>query len=201
MPRLVAFGCSYTYGHGLDDCVTGKGHPGPFPSKYAWPQLLASKLDLECVNMGIPGASNKEIWKTIMDFDFRANDKVFILWSLPNRWCIYKDSKTIERIGPWVNSKLSKMFYKILYSEYDQITDLNLRMSHASHHLNSMNLENYHHHLRDLEIQRYARHANRFTNVEPFAILSEKYKLAKDRLHPGVEAHVTYVNNIIKEIT
>ena len=45
MDRLVAFGCSYTYGHGLPDCIMAKGRAGKRPSKFAWPYLLAKKLD------------------------------------------------------------------------------------------------------------------------------------------------------------
>ena len=44
--KLVTFGCSYTYGHGLPDCIMAKGRAGKRPSKFAWPYLLAKKLDM-----------------------------------------------------------------------------------------------------------------------------------------------------------
>ena len=64
--NLVAFGCSFTYGHGLKDCVIDQINPGPNPSKYAWPTYLS--LRLKCngfENKGIPGASNKIIQKEV----------------------------------------------------------------------------------------------------------------------------------------
>jgi len=59
--RLIAFGCSYTYGAGLEDCFTPPIGHGPIPSKFAWPQLVANELNMECINMSSSGASNKEI--------------------------------------------------------------------------------------------------------------------------------------------
>ena len=57
--RLITFGCSNTYGHGLPDCHVPPNEAGPNPSKVAWPQLLADRRGLECVNLGQPGGSNK----------------------------------------------------------------------------------------------------------------------------------------------
>ena len=45
MSRLVVFGCSHTYGHGLRDCYDPlTGHPGPQPSLQAWPARLVELL-------------------------------------------------------------------------------------------------------------------------------------------------------------
>ena len=59
--RLVTFGCSLTYGHGLADCYLPNGREGPEPSIQAWPKLVSNKLRIEVDNRGIPGGSNKEI--------------------------------------------------------------------------------------------------------------------------------------------
>jgi hypothetical protein len=49
--RLIAFGCSNTYGEGLEDCwIPEFRKHGPKPSKVAWPQILADKMGRECVN-------------------------------------------------------------------------------------------------------------------------------------------------------
>ena len=54
MDRLVAFGCSNTYGEGLPDCWVDKngdpsrtkaGFHGPKPSKLAWPRLMANNMN------------------------------------------------------------------------------------------------------------------------------------------------------------
>mgnify|MGYP003309481114 CR=1 FL=1 len=82
MTRLIAFGCSHTYGQALPDIwdhkknkeITTQG-----PSKYAWPQILSDKLNLECINLGSPGASNKEVWFHIVNTEFKKSD-IVILW-------------------------------------------------------------------------------------------------------------------------
>ena len=74
MSRLVAFGCSYTYGYGLSDCHIEPNKPGPNPSKLAWPSLLANMLDLEVVNCSNIGASNIHILWRLINFDFKNDD-------------------------------------------------------------------------------------------------------------------------------
>ena len=65
--RIIAFGCSLTYGEGLKDCL-----PDPinlkkakYPSKYAWPNLLSKKTNIPIINNGQPGESNKLIANNI----------------------------------------------------------------------------------------------------------------------------------------
>ena len=63
MNNLFAFGCSLTYGHGMEDnWDSNNNRPFPYsPSKKAWPFLLANMLNYNCVNLARCGASNKEI--------------------------------------------------------------------------------------------------------------------------------------------
>ena len=46
MTRLIAYGCSYTYGHSLEDCVdpNNLALPGDKPSAFAYPQQIADAL-------------------------------------------------------------------------------------------------------------------------------------------------------------
>ena len=61
--RIISFGCSYTYGHGLADCLEeDKITQGADPSKLAFASLLAKKINCKCINLGKSGNSNKEIW-------------------------------------------------------------------------------------------------------------------------------------------
>ena len=86
MPRLVAFGCSYTYGEALPDCYDpATGRAGPHPSMFAWPKLLADKLNVECVNCGEPAFSNAAILSHILDFKFCHDDICAILWTFKSR--------------------------------------------------------------------------------------------------------------------
>ena len=74
--RLVTFGCSYPFGQGLPDCI---GHnsiyaPGPNPSLYAFPSLIAKQIGVENINLARPGASNKEIVYKVQQFQFERDD-------------------------------------------------------------------------------------------------------------------------------
>lgn len=86
MERLIAFGCSHTYGMSLEDNFTkDKFSAGYKSSKHAWPEILADKLNLECVNNGICAASNLEILISILRQQYHCNDTVFVLWTTPYR--------------------------------------------------------------------------------------------------------------------
>ena len=96
MARLVAFGASYTYGDGLPDTFPNDNKP----SSLAWPGILADNLNLECVNMSSQGAGNKKIWHDILNFKFKPNDIVFILWAFPNRYTIFNSKSKFKNLNP-----------------------------------------------------------------------------------------------------
>lgn len=87
MNRIVAFGCSHTYGMGLEDSFIEEDllKPATSPSKLAWPALLADKLGYTCSNQSIPAGSNLEILYSILDFKFQEGDKVVVGWTTPLR--------------------------------------------------------------------------------------------------------------------
>ena len=88
LSRLIAFGCSLTYGFGLPDCYVSDMQHGPNPSVHAWPALTATALKLDIVNKAISGASNLKILNEILNFDFNIEDTVIILWSFyQHNWC------------------------------------------------------------------------------------------------------------------
>lgn len=55
--RIVASGCSFAYGQGLDD-----------PKTESWPAQLASLMGVECVNLGKPGMGNEHVFSSIVDY-------------------------------------------------------------------------------------------------------------------------------------
>ncbi len=89
MHRLIAFGCSLTYGLGLAD-----------PEQTAWPKVLADMYTRQCVNNGVPGASAKEIAYNILNFKFDPTDIVYINWSYFTRSCVITEKKIIQ-LGRW----------------------------------------------------------------------------------------------------
>lgn len=141
MSRLVAFGCSYTYGHGLPDCTVGN-HAGPEPSNFAWPSLLAKKIGRTVVNMSKPGAGNTEMLWKLINFDFQPDDICIIVWSYFTRseFYMYTDSGgfTIHE------DKDNPRFYQNedLFLEHNMISNL-LTMDHAARYLNDLNIKSY----------------------------------------------------------
>ena len=66
--KLVTFGCSHTYGHGLSDCIAEDGSNGPTASQQAWPSILSGLTDMKVDNASRPGAGNLMITKAIVDY-------------------------------------------------------------------------------------------------------------------------------------
>lgn len=98
MPRLVTFGCSFVYGAGFSDCFfpAQKRGWGPKPSEFAWPKILASKLDVECVNLARPASGNFQIMMKVMQTEYRPDDIVIIAFSYFDR---YPNYQMIDRTG------------------------------------------------------------------------------------------------------
>ena len=71
--RLIAHGCSFTYGEELQDPSTG-----------SWPALVADQLGVELVNLGQPAYSNDAIVQDIVATKINQidySDMVIICWT------------------------------------------------------------------------------------------------------------------------
>lgn len=202
MNRLIAFGCSLTFGHGLPDCHIPPNHPKNSPSKYAWPAILASQLNRKCVNMANPGASNKRIWKTIIDFDYKPTDIVFILWSYPERSAIL-NKNSIQNLGPWMDDTVSKSYYENSYTDYDALVQSQLFISHANSFFKENNITVY-----NLIVNKCLKHifTLRGTTVPhvPLYLYNDfqnYYPKALDNNHPGEECQIAFADSILTYIT
>lgn len=104
MPKLFAFGCSFTVGQGLPDI-----YPEVKPSVLSWPTVLGNMLDYEVVNNGIPGAGNAEIAASILRTDFKKDDLCVILWSHFTRYdyFVYRSDLTGNSI--WGRNEFKNM--------------------------------------------------------------------------------------------
>jgi hypothetical protein len=150
MSRLVVFGCSYTYGQGLADCINSKflSMSHPYPSKLGWAQQLADKLGLKLVNKSYPGSSNFEILFTLLEFKFEPDDVVVIMWSHYIRdmyftW-FYKIPLLRRRLGPWKKTRLAKRWITQL-SERDYLSKSWVYMSHATLQLEKYGIKKFIH--------------------------------------------------------
>lgn len=206
--RLVAFGCSLTYGHGLADCwdPTLK-QPREHSSSFAWPVVAARELNRECVNTSFPGASNKEILFKIQNFIFHPDDVVAILWTFPGRSCTIKvdteifngqkfDNSIFDRIVP--SNIEHEDFYKS-YSETDALVDLYTRIEYANLYFNSRKITAFHFLIEPRLVKEYSW----FTaQIEPIYMseIKKSFPVAADDLHPGKLAHREFGLEVAKRI-
>jgi hypothetical protein len=164
--NLVAFGCSFTYGHGLKDCIGDDNWmAGPKPSTYSWPTYVHHHLETKSlVNRGKPGASNKLIAKRIIDFKFQDPSIVVVQWTRLSRKTIFKDSENklhllanyvpkgnIPKIWwDWhgVNRddyhKLIKQYYENFHYDYDAYFDFCLTVGYINQYLKDRGIKSYH---------------------------------------------------------
>jgi hypothetical protein len=160
MKTLFAFGDSFTYGHGLEDCWVKQGDDykvGPVHSQYAWPSLLAKDLDYNLKNLSHPGSSNLAILHKILNTNFDTNSLCVIMWSYPHRDMIFNKEYIPNRalfnqktetnndathLGNWMKTSLTKIW---MLTHND--TDLKMRtwfqIHHANLYLDSLNIPHY----------------------------------------------------------
>ena len=213
--RLVTFGCSQTFGHALPDVwdyknkqpLTDQG-----PSKHAWAQLLADKLNLECCNFGLSGAGNKEIWWNAINYDFKKTDIVIVLWSVLNRYCIIKNSPTYsetQSFSPFDKNLEAVNFYKYLHNDFDMISDFYIRCNHLHSFLNNkIKLINHgildhtlRHKIYKVHNADYRVKFNKILFLTTFfPDIKKNCPAALDNSHPGLEAHTQFAEEIYNEI-
>ena len=88
--KLVTFGCSFTYGHGLSDCIAADGSNGPVCSEQAWPSVLGQLTGMKVDNVSKPGSSNLMITKAIVDYPkYTKNTVVVVMWSINDSCLLY----------------------------------------------------------------------------------------------------------------
>lgn len=200
--RLIAFGCSMTFGHGLKDCYNVSNRfPSTIPSIYAWPNKLADLLEIDVViNKADSGVSNKYIWHEIVNFKYEPTDIVFVCWTYSDRTCIIDGPdvvKEINNIGPWrQHDKKSMLYYNHVYDEYDSVIDTNLRVHHSNYIVTNKNIKIFHTTIDDFYFQATWNDVQ-FLQAN---ILQEDYPKALDGTHPGEEGHQSFANKIFKEI-
>ena len=220
--HLVTFGCSHTYGHGLDDCILDDGRSaGLEPSKFAWPKKLQEMVGFQTLdNRSKVGASNKIITKRIVDCNYVKDTVVIILWSNFNRHTIFDDrgeSKLhmlpafIQKDMPlafWKNhssnkdefTNLVKTYYENYYEEYDVTFDQVIRMNFVHSFLKDQGILSIHlvaeHELKDKYFKKF--------NSSDITIKKfnwKKHFVIDDALdyphpHPGPKSHEYFAYNI-----
>ena len=160
--NLVAFGCSYTFGHGLKDCIASDGRSsGPLPSKYAWPTILGKLGSFNSVdNMGIPGASSKRVVKKVLEYDFKDKSVVVILWPNKDRQTIFKGQHDMLHMMPsfiykdmpkafWRGKDSNfadqvKMYYENFHEEFNCVFEQKIYINYVHSYLKTKGIKSFH---------------------------------------------------------
>lgn len=203
MPRLITFGCSYTYGKGLEDCqdwpLFGKSMHRSKPSQLGWAKQLSDKLGTELTNKSYPGASNLEILYEVSQFDFKQDDIVVIMWSHYLREMLFTRFFKIpffrRRIGAWKNTGLSRKWVEQM-SERDYSMRSWLYMQHVSLLLNSKNIKYIHYPAAPHELNEYP-----FPNIQVDNLYMDGIEWVDDALdnsHPGPVTNTKLAEKIFK---
>ena len=215
MSRLVAFGCSNTYGEGLEDCwiLSPSGsnmRDGPNPSKFAWPMVLANIMDLECVNLSVPAASNKWICNKMLDTKLSNTDTVVFMWSYFNRTCFFQDDNTYRRLMAQditnnnksaSDKKYTKRFYKQFSTETDLLIETFMKINFAKLFLDTHGIKNYHFTC-DNRLLQMAPPVWNCANVTIPDGSKHNVDVALDNQHPGPMSHsiiASQIHNYIQE--
>ena len=194
MSRLVTFGCSFTYGHGLEDCTAEDGYgAGPNPSKYSWPSIVSEKMNLICDNQAICGLSNLGIVDKIINYKFKEDDTVVVMWTFFERDLLWLDKGVSFNLtvgNPNADKELINA-----WATAHSIVDRRMRAWYNIHHiysyLKSMNLNFYFLHTRQ---------EREFMWLKPSWADSIKFLPTKfpdfghlpkaaDGMHPGAKSH------------
>jgi len=93
---LLASGCSMT-----DSNYVSETNPEIDCSWPKWPELLAKKLDMECINLGRSGAGNEYIYSTLLEKILEKKDQIGLVmvgWTQCQRkdyqkWNIWKQTR------------------------------------------------------------------------------------------------------------
>lgn len=129
--RFLFFGDSFTYGHGLDDCLLDDNRPGYAPSRLGWAHQLAQKYDVPYENLSLPGCSNQYMFYKMRTTPMTSDDFVIVQWGYYDRDFLLLSNGTLDPIGNWINSENIKMYY-LLHSEHDCSRRSALTIEHAA---------------------------------------------------------------------
>jgi hypothetical protein len=194
MSRLIAFGCSYTFGQGLED-IHSK-FPYTKSSKLAWPNLLANKLNLKCINNAEPGNTNFNIWHAALKYKFKKDDIVFILWTHKNRHTIFETSYRYDNLTK--DDAKTKCFYDNFYSPYQSNIQTALYISHLNYEIPNKIINLF---LDKNEFDTAAMFKNITTIDASLLEYYNRYPKALDNSHPGQLAHKEYAEKIYTCLT
>jgi hypothetical protein len=200
MNKLVSFGCSYTYGHGLKDCYIPPDLAGTQPSVYAWPTLVAQHFQAPCQNLSRPGSSNYEILTTLLTKPIDPDSTVLIQWTTPERDMVITSQGQHRQIGSWITDRIIQHWLEV-HNEVDRRIKSWIYIHQAFLWLTLKNCQFYFLSTESIDSDFFTHQPSWASDIDflPFNIktIAGNYPLALDNKHPGPECHQTFAQNII----
>lgn len=194
MARLVAYGCSFTYGTGLSDSYYSYEPDwyGPLqPSmNLAWCAQAAQHLGISVVNRGIPGASNLEILVRALRSAHEPGDILVFLWTHHHRDLTFTqqpiphagDGKQWWQLGPWSRGTDALKLVRN-DADFDYVQRTFLYQHHAEQAFRNHLI--IHGTVEPIPVQRPPYLPIQHTALNGFASLD----LGSDNRHPGPASH------------
>lgn len=181
-PTLWVFGCSHSYGVGLDNPNQRYG------------SILSEKLNMSLQMIAKPGGSMNYSLRHIMNSCFRPGD--LIIWQIINPARLsYFNGKHVEEIV-LANSKNRSMV--------DFFTDPQIYFTHFSYinfgvrYLRALNCNFI---LTSLDHNDY-NYLNEYKNYQEYVSIKDfVVDLGRDNLHFGPRSHANLANSLVNEIT
>ena len=218
--KLVTFGCSFTYGHGLSDCIAADGSNGPTCSEQAWPSILGKLTGMEVDNASKPGSSNLMITKAIVDYSkYTKNTVVVIMWSNNDRVTIYdNEGKRKLHMLPgflddsmpgsfWFDKEKNKFkrtlttYYENYHEDWNATLNQMIRMNFVHAFLKNKGIKSFHvqadHY--DVDPAYFKKFFLKNLNLKYFNFKQEFFideALDKPKPHPGPNSHKLMATNI-----
>ena len=217
--KLVTFGCSHTYGHGLSDCIAEDGSNGPTASQQAWPSILSGLTDMKVDNASRPGASNLMITKAIVDYSkYDKNTVVVIMWSNNNRETIYKPGgeEKLHMLPGFLSAGMPKDFwwdkedtfkkdvttyYETFHEDWNATLNQMIRMNFVHAFLKSKGIQSFH-----LQIAHHHTDPNYFKKFNVRDLNLKYFNWGNDfciddaldvpNPHPGPKSHALIATNL-----
>jgi len=97
---LLASGCSFTTPNFISEL-----HPKLDCSWPKWPELLAKKLDMDCINLGQNGAGNEYIYSSLLEKILEIKDKSQIGLVIPAWTQSQRIDYQVNSKGIWKNER------------------------------------------------------------------------------------------------
>jgi lysophospholipase L1-like esterase len=201
--RIVAFGDSWTAGHGVETDIKYKeiANPPKFIEKLrlmnSWPRWLAEKFECEFVNCGVSGYGNEFIYKdlylSIINNFIKKDDIIIVMLSYPYRYSA--DTYNVIDIFDKMENTLKDYKHYYLNSFYptfkNEILDVNELPTNFINPTGSVSDI-----LKDYEIQNNVS----VWEYESRSVWNDKQNFWEGDYHPNTLGYKIIANYIYKQI-